>query len=102
MPPIEEDASATTLLLNPLSVQISRFDRHPLLGLSTTTGAHSSSDGGSHDSHNDSGYCAVRIGGGGSSAAGSGGPSPSLSGTRTFQTVFLGQRPLVPFLLHFF
>ena len=30
----------------------------------------SSSDGGSHDSHNDSGYC-VR---------GSGGPSPSLSG----------------------
>lgn len=33
--------------------------------------AMSSSDGGSHDSHNDSGYCAVR---------GSGGPSPSLSG----------------------
>ena len=38
----------------------------PLMG-----GAFSSSDGGSHDSHNDSGYCAVR---------GSGGPSPSLSG----------------------
>ena len=35
-----------------------------------TIGAMSSSDGGSHDSHNDSGYC-VR---------GSGGPSPSLSG----------------------
>ena len=33
-------------------------------------GAMSSSDGGSHDSHNDSGYC-IR---------GSGGPSPSLSG----------------------
>ena len=39
---------------------------HALMG-----GAFSSSDGGSHDSHNDSGYCAVR---------GSGGPSPSLSG----------------------
>lgn len=38
---------------------------HTLLG-----GAMSSSDGGSHDSHNDSGYC-IR---------GSGGPSPSLSG----------------------
>ena len=36
----------------------------------TILGAMSSSDGGSHDSHNDSGYC-VR---------GSGGPSPSLSG----------------------
>ncbi len=40
---------------------------HTLVG----GGALSSSDGGSHDSHNDSGYCAVR---------GSGGPSPSLSG----------------------
>lgn len=36
------------------------------------TMAMSSSDGGSHDSHNDSGYC-VR---------GSGGPSPSLSGSQ--------------------
>ena len=80
MPPIEEDATGTTVLMNmnPLTVQINRFDRHPMLGLTTTTGTHSSSDGGSHDSHNDSGYCAVRIGG--SSAAGSGGPSPSLSG----------------------
>ena len=42
---------------------------HALMG-----GAFSSSDGGSHDSHNDSGYCAVR---------GSGGPSPSLSGNFT-------------------
>merc|ERR1719350_643208 len=41
---------------------------HALMG-----GAFSSSDGGSHDSHNDSGYCAVR---------GSGGPSPSLSGSQ--------------------
>ena len=41
-------------------------ESHTLLG----GGALSSSDGGSHDSHNDSGYC-IR---------GSGGPSPSLSG----------------------
>lgn len=88
MPPIEEDATGTSLLINPLSVQINRFDRHPILGLTTTTGTHSSSDGGSHDSHNDSGYCAVRIGGG-SSAAGSGGPSPSLSGLLTFFPSFI-------------
>lgn len=37
--------------------------------------AMAASDGGSHDSHNDSGYCAVR---------GSGGPSPSLSGNDEF------------------
>ncbi len=41
----------------------------PLLGFGKTT----SDGGGSHDSHNDSGYC-PRVGGG------SGGPSPSLSG----------------------
>ena len=84
MPPIEEDSTGANLMLNPLLVNVhsaARFDRHPMLGLTTTSGALSSSDGGSHDSHNDSGYCAVRLGGGGgSSAAGSGGPSPSLSG----------------------
>ena len=36
-----------------------------------------SDGGGSHDSHNDSGYCAIRSG---LIATGSGGPSPSLSG----------------------
>ena len=46
-------------------------EEHFSKGHSLMGGAFSSSDGGSHDSHNDSGYCAVR---------GSGGPSPSLSG----------------------
>ena len=41
-------------------------------------GAMSSSDGGSHDSHNDSGYC-IR---------GSGGPSPSLSGTEKHKQTY--------------
>lgn len=43
----------------------------------------SSDGGGSHDSHNDSGYCAIRPGGG------SGGPSPSLSGTIRLEKVVL-------------
>ena len=47
------------------------FEEDPFNHKGHSNLAMSSSDGGSHDSHNDSGYCAVR---------GSGGPSPSLSG----------------------
>lgn len=53
------------------------FEEEPFTKVHTLVGgAMSSSDGGSHDSHNDSGYCAVRC---------SGGPSPSLSGNITFK-----------------
>lgn len=105
MPPIEEDSNGTNMMmLNPLTVHVahgagSKFDRHSMLGMTTTSGALSSSDGGSHDSHNDSGYCAVRLGGGcgGSSAAGSGGPSPSLSGQlKTFLRSVLGKVLISP------
>ena len=79
MPPIEEDVymSQEPLSISSTTIAPSFNSPPPLFSLPTphlTAGASSSDGGGSHDSHNDSGYCMS------AGRFGSGGPSPSLSG----------------------
>ena len=80
-PPPQVDSAPDPSGSAELSVNGVSAHNPPTLMTSSVGGAASSSDG-SHDSHNDSGYCLSASGGAGG-RFGSGGPSPSLSGTVT-------------------